>query len=395
MKIFATLAFTLLSVFAIAQSETETLKKAKAFIEDKKYESAFVLLNKFDPENSRPEIVLLKEEILLNYFVSSIMHQMFALTDIKKNEDILDYRGKEGSYSMHMFSADSILDRLIKKYPENCKLYKGLGDYYYNVLRKYDGNWLMEEAELLTLLQTNFQKAIDGGCADYLSYYAVGYVNSVQEKVKEGIPYLLKSTELNKSYGASHYNLAYSYLLTEDKENALKYAKLAIDLYTDPEYKGDAARLAGQVYAELNDVSNAMAYNEMAYKIDPANFYNITALLGSYVKADHQRTGEITKALFDHGPDNPGVHNSLEEIYSANKKENELIDFYKTQLPLNNEKTSVQAALYFFLGRLHTASDKKLAKDYFLKSRVSFEKIFESDHPVFGAINDALKQIEE
>src|SRR5690554_3096431 len=212
MRKITTLFLTLFSLTVFGQTETETIKKANDFIEDKKYETAFNLLDKFDPTNDKPDIVLLKEEILLNYFVTSIMHQMFALTDIKKNEDILDYRGKEGSFSMQMFQVDSILTRLIKTYPNNCKLYKGLGDYYYDAHLRYGDNWLKNNKEQIELMQTNFQKAVDGNCADYLSNYVLGYTNLSQEKNKESIPYFLKSIEMNKNYASSHYNLAYAYL---------------------------------------------------------------------------------------------------------------------------------------------------------------------------------------
>lgn len=106
------LSIYVLSVFG--QTETETIKKAKELIVNKKYESAFKVLNGFDPKNRNPEIVLLKEDIALNYFVSSIMHQMFAFKDLEKNEDIMDYRGKKGSFGMYMFTLDKVLDSLIR-----------------------------------------------------------------------------------------------------------------------------------------------------------------------------------------------------------------------------------------------------------------------------------------
>ena len=89
MRKITTLFLTFLSLTVLGQTEIETIKKANDFIAEKKYETAFNLLDKFDPTNDKPNIVLLKEDILLNYFVTSIMHQMFALTDIKKAEDIL------------------------------------------------------------------------------------------------------------------------------------------------------------------------------------------------------------------------------------------------------------------------------------------------------------------
>jgi len=36
--------------------------------------------------------------------------------------------------------------------------------------------------------------------------------------------------------------------------------------------------------------------------------------------------------------------------------------------------------------------DKKIAKEYFLKSKEIFSKVFNKDHQVFKAINDGLNQ---
>lgn len=392
MRKITTLFLTLFSLTVFGQTETETIKKANDFIEDKKYETAFNLLDKFDPTNDKPDIVLLKEEILLNYFVTSIMHQMFALTDIKKNEDILDYRGKEGSFSMQMFQVDSILTRLIKIYPNNCKLYKGLGDYYYDAHLRYGDNWLKNNEEQIELMQTNFQKAVDGNCADYLSNYVLGYTNLSQEKNKESIPYFLKSIEMNKNYASSHYNLAYAYLFTDDRENALKYAKNSLDLYNDKEYKSDAARMVGQIYTELKDDKNALTYYEMADKIDPENYYNIKPILNLYIKTNNKKANETTKAFFSLAPANPTIYNDLEEIYLSNKKDKDLIAFYKSQFSVFKDNEKVQGSLNFYLARIYLDIDKKVAKDYFIKAKETFEKVFDKDHAVFNAIDEGLEQ---
>ena len=98
------LSISLISLFialtVAGQTEKGTLKKANELIKEKKYQSAYKLLNDFDPKNCNVEIVLLKEDIVLNYYITSIMHQVFSLKDLEKNEDIMDYRDKEVSFNM-------------------------------------------------------------------------------------------------------------------------------------------------------------------------------------------------------------------------------------------------------------------------------------------------------
>ena len=396
MKKLTTLLFLLVfELTTFGQTEIETIKKANDLIANKKYESAFKLLDNFDPKNDKPDIVLLKEDIVLKYFVSSIMHQMFSFKDIGKNEEIMDYRGKEGSSSMYMFQVDSILKRLIKNNPNNCKLYKGLGEYYYEVHLKYGGRWLKDDNELFKYMLTDFQKAIDGNCADYLSYYVLGYINLMQEKYNASIPYFLKSIDLKNDDASSHYNLAIAYLYINDRENGLKYAKNALDLYTDQTYKSDAARMLGQIYTELKDDKNALKNYELANNIDSGNYNNIKPLLNIYVKTNNIKEKETTKLFFKLAPDNPTIYNDLGNIYYSNKKLNELTIFYKEELKEIKDNPKVEGNLNFYLGKIFIDTDKKLSKQYFLSAKEIFSKIYDKDHRVFKAIDEGLKQLEK
>ncbi|MDY0015729.1 MAG: hypothetical protein RBS13_05915 [Bacteroidales bacterium] len=392
-KLTTLFIFTLFTLTLWGQTESEIIKQANELILNKKYESAFNLLDSFDPINSKADVVLLKAHILQNYFVSSIMHQMFALVDLNKNEDIMDYRGKNGSFSMQIFAVDSILLNLIITDSTNCKLYKGLGDYYFDVYLSYGEKWLTSNEELFELMQTNFQKVVNGNCADYMSYYVLGYLNLVQDNIKESIPYFLKSIELDKGYPSSHYNVAYAYLFTDDRENALIYAKNALDLYTEAAYKGDAARMLGQIYTELNDDKNALESYELANKIEPGNYYTLKSLLYLYVKTNNKMATKTRDHFFNLAPENPTIYNDIEEIYLSNKKE--LIKFYKSQFNSFKQNEKVQGNLNFYLAKIYLDIDKKLAKDYFIKAKDSFKKVFNQSHDVFNAIDEGLKQCEK
>lgn len=395
MKKIISLFFLLITVSFFGQTESEIIKEANDLIANKKYESAFNLLSKFDPKNDNPNIVLLKEDILLNYFVTSIMHQLFALKDLETNEDIMDYRGGEGSYNMRMFPVDSVLNRLIKIYPDNCKLYKGLGDFYYDAYLRYGGKWLKDDEQLFTLMQNNFKKTISGNCADYMSHYVLGYTNVIHKKYKESIPYFLSSIEMNSNYATSYYNLAYAYLFTDDRENALTYAKNALDLYNDKAYKSDAARMIGQIYSELDNENSALSYYGMADKIDPNNYYNLKPILYLCVKTNNQRANETRRRFFNLAPQNPTIYDDLEEVYSLNNKESDLIAFYKSQFTIFKDNENVLGNLNFYLGRIYIGIDKKVAKEYFTNAKAIFKKVFEKDHAVFKAIDVGLEQCKE
>lgn len=393
MKKLMTIVITILfSLTVFAQTESATIEKANELIANKKYESAFKMLQDFDNKDEKPDIALLKEDIALNYFVTSIMHQMFAFKDLEKDENIMDYRGKNGSFGMYSFAVDSILSKLIIVYPDNYKLYKGLGDFYYEVQQKYAGQWFKDDKTISDLIIKNYQVVIDHKLADDKVYYATGFQFLSMNKNKEAIPYFLKSIELKNDLANAHYNLAYAYLFTDDRENALKYAKNSLELYKDAELKCDAARMIGQIYTELNDNKNAIEFYEIADKIYPENYYNLHPLLALYFKTDNPKKAEMTNSFYNLAPDKPTIYNDLGNIFYENNKINELIEFYKSKLLIYKDDKKISGNLNFYLGRLYLDSDKTIAKDYFLTAKSIFTTIFDKNNQVFNVIDEAIKQ---
>lgn len=394
MKTSILLVLSLLTLNLLGQIEAPTIEAANELIENKKYESAYTLLEKLDPENKKPEVAILKTEILMDYFVTSMMHQMFALKDLEEHEDIEDYRGQNGSFSMHMFAVDSILGGLIKQHPNNCNLHKTLGYFYYNAYLKYGKNWIIPEQEIVSKIKSNYTKLTSLSCDDYMSNYALGYIYLLEEKNKKSIPYFLKSIDLKDDYASCHYNLAYAYLFMDKREKALIYAKNALERYEDRQYKSDAARMVGQIYTELENEKEAITYYEKANQIDPNNYYNLKALLKVYVSNDHEFTNTITLKLYNLAPENPSIYDALDECYSLSSKEKELISFLQSQLLNAGNSKTVEGNLNFYLARMHVTSDKMTAKKYFLESKKAFEEVFKKDHSVFFIIEEGLKECE-
>jgi len=393
-----TMTIALLTFFVLtihAQNEITTLEKANQLIANKKYESAFKTLQDFDPKNEKPDVVLLKVDIALNYFVTSMMHQMFAFKDLKENEEIMDFRGKTGSFGLYSFSVDSILNNLIRTYPDNYRLYKTLGDYYYDAQLRYGENWLKDEKTLKNLIVKNYQTAIDHNIADDKVYYATGFQYLTQNKYKEAIPYFLKSLEIKNDNAETNYNLAYAYLYTDDRDNALKYAKKSLELYKDAELKGDAARMVAQIYSELGDKNNAMMYYEKANEIDNGNYYNLKPLLALYVETNNNKQVEFLNVFYTLAPEKPTIYNDLGEIYYRNNKTAELIEFLKNKLQTYKTENKVTGNLNFYLGKLYLESDKKAAKEYFLNAKAIFSSIYDKNNQVFNAIDEGIKQTKE
>lgn len=392
MKLTLSLLLLLIPFRSFCQTVEETLKNASQLVEGKKYETAFELLEKADPKNNNAEIVLAKENIVLGYFVTSIMHQMFSLKDLQPNENVMDYRGKEGSSNMHIFQADVILKKLIKMQPDNYKLYIGLGNYYYEVYLHYNTNWTESAETLFKLIEDNYTKAISIHSVDYMTYYEMGYINELQKKYHEATDYFLKSVELNDKYANAYYNLAYAYLYQDDRTNALKYAIKSIDLYDDKTYKADAARMTGEIYGELNDDKNEINYYESSDKTDPKNYYTLKPLLAAYVKTNSAKEKSTLNIFFLLAPENPTIYNDLTKIYAD--KPAELITFYESKLIDFSTNKKAYGGLNFYLAQLYIPSNKQKAKECLIKAKSAFNDIFTKDNGVFNAIDTLMKQVD-
>lgn len=391
--LFALLFMGSSTVFA--QKEAEVINKANSLVKEKKYESAFDALDKFDPKNKNPEVFMLKQDILLRYFVTSFSHKMFSLKDIGPDEDIMDYRGKEGDSSAKMFDIEENLNELIKKFPKNYKLYKSLADFYYDAMLKY-GAWTKPEGELKILIEKNYKIATENNAGDYMSYYSLGYLAILDEKFKDAIGCFTKSVELNQEYPTSSYNLSLAYLYSDDLTNALKYALKAYELYQDKEYKCDAARLTSQLYYETKDIENALKYIEIADKIQPDNYHNLKLMLKLLAEKKHLAFYEKLNVFFNLAPANPTIYNDLEEIFYKNDQGKVLVDFLNEKKNEKGYDEKVLGSIYFHIAKFSLYNgDKKVIKENALKAKGYFDKVFEKDHEIFSLIDQLISKSEQ
>lgn len=98
--------------------------KAEELISQKKYLSAYKMLDKYDPRNEKSVIFLKKVDIVQNYFLFNIMNQIFCLDDIPLDKTVEELRGNEeaSGCSSVMFAIDTIAEMLLLKEPSNAQL---------------------------------------------------------------------------------------------------------------------------------------------------------------------------------------------------------------------------------------------------------------------------------
>ncbi len=387
--------FTLLLLISLVSTYGQAvLKKADKLIDEKKYASAYALLEKKDPDNERPSIVLKKADMAMDYFVTSIMHQTFAFKDLEEGEDLMEVRANnEGeTFALYVLPVQDVLDTLIKQHPENYKLHKTLGKFYYEVYLKYGDNWMMTSDELLKEMYDCSKVAAENGEADFLTYYNIGFYLTGMERYIEAIGAYKKSVSLDTTYPTSQYNLAICYLYVDSAQQGTGYAEKAVELYKSPALKADAARVTGVLYKTAGDNKNALKYLKLSDEIQPENYYTIAQLLQVQLAMKKTEEASITASqFFEIDPTNPEIIGELMSVYVQNNSDSLIFPILNEKIEAYKDEYGVLGNIYFHLARYYISQNEiAAAKKLLIASRKNFEKVLEDDTPVFRVIDDFL-----
>jgi tetratricopeptide (TPR) repeat protein len=394
MKKIIVAALIIISSSVYADSGSRILSEADSLISQKKYNSAFMLLLKNDNDKKDSDVVLKELDLLLNYFAQSIMHEMFGLADIRPDQDIMDVRGKPGSWDMYSFPAEKILADLIKTDPRNGKLYYALANYYYDVSVRYRDNWKIGYDELLDRAEINFLKAKELKTADYFSLYVLGEISLHRNNGKKAIAFLSESMKLKPDNANTVYNLAYAYYLGGDYASSLKLSLKAYDIYTDKVYKTDSAQIAANSCMRMKDYQKAVTYFTKGLDLTPDNFYLHNGLLRTFLlmkKIDS--ADKEADAMFAMHPTYPNMTQSISDNYTQTGNSAGLERFFERNIGSYRD-SEVLGNLYFYQGKhyLETKHPDR-ARESLLKAKDCFVKVFKPDHPVFKAIDSSLSEM--
>ena len=362
------------------------------YVENQQYNSAFKMLEKMDPHNKDPELVIQKVNLAINYFVTSIMHQVFAFKDLRPGEDLLEIRGTQGTYESYQLKADTILLNLIKTYPENQELRRALGSYYFDVHYRYGDQWLIPEDSLIGLYEYHFRIALENGSFDYETIYIIGYANLLKGEYPKAVNYFIRSLDLKEDEPKCHYNLAYAHMALDEWQEALFHSHRAMVLYEDNKWKADAARMIAIAYDELGNLPKSLDFYRQSNLLDPNNYYTIKPMLMVTSKIGNEiDLGMHSKELVDLDPDNPAVYQDLIEVYYGINEQKKLLEFLDSQLIAYKEDTLVMGNIHFYKGVIYyDLKDLENSRVSFETARYFFSEVYKTGHPVFPAIDSYL-----
>lgn len=380
------------SLQSCAQPPETFLTYADRMVKEKKYKSAIELLDSLDPLNQNPDFVIKKTEIYSKYYVSSIMHQMFAMEDLKPNQKIEDLRRIEGNFKMKTFPANEILDSLILKYPKRYDLHNALTEYYYIIFKEYPEGWIIKKDELLKRLEHNGNIAIKNKMASATTYYVIGFLKSMNDEYNEAISMFTKAIEHDPYHAAAYYNLALSNMYIDSFQKALPYSQLAIENHEDSFGKSESCRLAGYICEELSDGSMAYNYFLQAWNLNKNNLDNIHALTDIAFRLQKPDAKRFADIYFETDPTNEEVYGGLVEIYAQSGKGNDVLTLFESKIETYKNDPKVLANIYYFSAGLIYKDDKKKAINYLEMAMTEFLKFLPSKHAIILTIEDKIEE---
>lgn len=350
----------------------DLLAEADALTAQKKYESAFKLLDSRDPANIEPEILIKKSEILRQYYIKSEKHRTFTLADLSTSTALNDLRGQKDLKlgTEYNFDIDQALTALSKIYPKDYRLKVALGDFYQDVYYGYDKDWFRPKEELESLINENYRAASKKKVYSYYSLYWLANAKMKQGSMKDAQPLLLKSIEMKPDFANAHFNLAYAYLYDWKKLEAIKQAQLAFDLYAEPKYKSECAQLLVKIYSSLNDPENSLKYARVCAELEPRNT-TLQLMLIHYqlILKEFEPANAKAKELLDRDPGNSETYSSLIKVYGGNNALPQFMKFLEGLLPSYRKNLKASGMAHFFLGSLYFNNNYAKSKEHLAAAR--------------------------
>ncbi|UOQ75328.1 tetratricopeptide repeat protein [Hymenobacter sp. 5516J-16] len=243
---------------AEAAAQATALQRVNQLVLERRYESAWKLLKFLDQMNTDPAVALQKTEVALHYYTATDELKRFNFRDLKLLDLSPDSLRQLGQDSVrYSFPVRRVLEKLQKQYPDNYKLDRALGDYYFTVQQCDCAESDLSEDEVFRRTIRHYQQAHDHGQGDYLSYFALGYSYQRLGQFKESLAPFERSIQLRKNYPTAHLNLAFVYLELKDFEKARNHARRAVELFPDDAHKEDAAFLLSQIEERMKTATAA------------------------------------------------------------------------------------------------------------------------------------------
>lgn len=370
----------------------EVIEKAEALSSEGKWLSAYRALSSFDAPDADPFALAMKTSLVLRGAVRTEMHRSFGLADLEAGQDLETLRDSEGEYDPIAFDPPALADaQAAKGVAAPGILSKELGDYYYEVLGRFSGQWALSDEDILAKIVEQYARAYGAGVFDgpSLMNHAESLVRL--DRGDDSDPLYAKALALEPKNPTILYSYAMSLSFRGKKAESLPLVDRAIEAYGEDAARINAIALGARTATELGDGAKAQAYYAIADRSYPDNpapsILRHTVAIETGNKAGALAAAESAVDAFG---SNPNVVRTLISTWYSAGDTASARDFLVQSIAKGGEDMKV-ATLEFYLGVLiaqasPSEADKSIALDGLEDAEKRFKAALGDDSEVIGAI---------
>jgi len=360
------------STFTHAQNDEHN--DISDLLEKRQYLTAINKINSEQSERDTPQLIDIKVQAVIEGFVQSLNHKIFAFKDLEPNEDIYELRRNGGEFNMVVGDLKEEVEEYIIKYPDSYYVYKAAGDYYADVLLRYRDQ--LEEydyIDLYKLITANYEKSYSLGFTDISVISSIGEYNLRMGNYDKCAKFYELSLEEDPRNASYNYNLSIAYQNLSNYEKAMIHSQIAIEEYENADYRADSYNINAFQNRKLNRIDVAIELYIQALQLNPDLFYSQTDLVDLFLqKKDFENARTNFRNFFIRNINDFNKLQNLLKIYFK-YEEVDRVHTILTNLIESSDNNINIGTLYYHLGLIDNSIGNNAipnltnAKEYYLK----------------------------
>lgn len=399
-KTFFLLGFILLTKLTFSQESNEYLTDAQQLIQQKKYASAYAVLDSaIQTSGFQPDLICAMVDNVLKHYTLHRDFVVFYIEDEPGNGKLSSNDQISGNEIMAVRYPDRLLRKSLEQSPQFALAYKLLGDFYrLQLSENKDLNILSPEVygDIRDKVFTNYLRAVQLGYNETAVNLWLGNYYKESNRVKIAKQYYQMNIDNNSDDPGTFCNLAEIYLSEKKYSQAYNFAvKVLQDSASlNPNLRYQATRWAALSLYNLGEEERFLDYTWECIQIFPDMQATYIDLLAYYdEKHDTENSHKIIRLMLINNPYEERGYKYLER-YCVKEGDYQFGEqLFEEMMVLFEHSDEAMGYIYRFRGNLlfhqGLTDDAKKLWDI---SRNYFSRFLPEDSPMLKQIGDISRE---
>lgn len=370
-----------------------TLAEVERLVTARRYESAYLVLEKADPDNNHPMLVARKVDLLIRYCVHSINHKIFALKDLPPGATLAQYRGMQpAGWNMRVFDPNEVLSGLLWTHRSSGILYRARGLYFADVIAQYGDRLEWSIAQLVAFVERDLALARALGIDDFDVALQLGNARIKKNDLPGAEPEFRKAHHFKPKEPWPAYNWAVVLLKLKRPAEAIGPAAVAFAHY-EGNAKADAGRALALANYQTGRHPEALKAIVVADRLRPKDIYILFQMVEIQLAlGDEAGSSRTAQAIIGLDPRNMHALSSLRDAYVETPLWSKFHTVLDRAAAAHRRDPLALANLHFQRALLYRREGKtEAARAEMIRARALFQKHLPEGDGVFGMIDEFLE----